>query len=75
MGKSAVSLKWHIGFENGMKMTPIFTIIFRYLKNADLTNEVCKQICTMIPFRSLMICPKKHKTLINKQEAILKHRF
>ena len=28
MGKSAVSLKWHVGFENGMKMTSIFTIIF-----------------------------------------------
>ena len=26
--KSAVSLKQHVGFENGMKMTPIFTIIF-----------------------------------------------
>jgi hypothetical protein len=26
--KSAVSLKWHVGFENGMKMTPIFTTIF-----------------------------------------------
>ena len=26
--KSAVALKWHVGFENGMKMTPIFTIIF-----------------------------------------------
>ena len=26
--KSAVSLKWHIGFENGIKMTHIFTIIF-----------------------------------------------
>ena len=26
--KSAVSLKWQVGFENGMKMTPIFTIIF-----------------------------------------------
>ena len=26
--KSAVSLKWQVGFENDMKMTPIFTIIF-----------------------------------------------
>ena len=26
--KSAVALKWQVGFENGMKMTPIFTIIF-----------------------------------------------
>ena len=26
--KSAVSLKWQVGFENGMKMTPIFIIIF-----------------------------------------------
>ena len=26
--KSAVSLKQHVVFENGMKMTPIFTIIF-----------------------------------------------
>ena len=26
--KSAVPLKWQVGFENGMKMTPIFTIIF-----------------------------------------------
>ena len=26
--KSAVSLKWQIGFENDMKITPIFTIIF-----------------------------------------------
>ena len=26
--KSAVSLQWPVGFENGMKMTPIFTIIF-----------------------------------------------
>ena len=26
--KSAVALKWHVGFENDMKMTPIFTIIF-----------------------------------------------
>ena len=25
MVKSAVSLKWQVGFENGMKMTPIFT--------------------------------------------------
>ena len=25
--KSAVSLKWHVGFENGIKMTPFFTII------------------------------------------------
>ena len=24
--KSAVALKWQVGFENGMKMTPIFTI-------------------------------------------------
>ena len=23
-----VSLKWYVGFENGRKMTPIFTIIF-----------------------------------------------
>ena len=28
MVKSAVALKWQVGFENGMKMTPIFTIIF-----------------------------------------------
>ena len=26
--KSAVSLKWQVGFENDMKMTPISTIIF-----------------------------------------------
>ena len=26
--KSVVSLKWQIGFENDMKITPIFTIIF-----------------------------------------------
>ena len=26
--KSAVPLKWQVGFENGMKMIPIFTIIF-----------------------------------------------
>ena len=26
--KSAVGLKWQVGFENGMKLTPIFTIIF-----------------------------------------------
>ena len=26
--KSAVSLKWQVGFENDMKLTPIFTIIF-----------------------------------------------
>ena len=26
--KSAVALKWQVGFENGIKMTPIFTIIF-----------------------------------------------
>ena len=26
--KSAVPLKWQVGFENGTKMTPIFTIIF-----------------------------------------------
>ena len=26
--KSAVALKWQVGFENGMKLTPIFTIIF-----------------------------------------------
>ena len=26
--KSAVALKWQVGFENGMKMTPIFTNIF-----------------------------------------------
>ena len=26
--KSAVSLKWQVGFENDMNMTPIFTIIF-----------------------------------------------
>ena len=26
--KSAVTLKWQVGFENGIKMTPIFTIIF-----------------------------------------------
>ena len=26
--KSAISLKWQVGFENDMKMTPIFTIIF-----------------------------------------------
>ena len=26
--KLAVPLKWQVGFENGMKMTPIFTIIF-----------------------------------------------
>ena len=25
--KSAVSLKWQVGFENDMKLTPIFTII------------------------------------------------
>ena len=28
MVKSAVSLKWQVGFENDMKMTPIFTITF-----------------------------------------------
>ena len=26
--KSAVSLKWSVGFENDMKITPIFTITF-----------------------------------------------
>ena len=26
--KSDVALKWHVEFKNGMKMTPIFTIIF-----------------------------------------------
>ena len=26
--KSAVALKWQVGFENGIKMTPIFTNIF-----------------------------------------------
>ena len=26
--KSAVALKWQVGFENGIKMTPIFTFIF-----------------------------------------------
>ena len=26
--KSVVALKWQVGFENGMKMTPIFTNIF-----------------------------------------------
>ena len=26
--KSAVSLKWQVGFENDMKITPIFNIIF-----------------------------------------------
>ena len=26
--ESAVALKWQVGFENGIKMTPIFTIIF-----------------------------------------------
>ena len=26
--KSAVSLKWQVGFENDMKITPIFTITF-----------------------------------------------
>ena len=26
--KLAVSLKWQVGFENDMKITPIFTIIF-----------------------------------------------
>ena len=26
--KSAVSLKWQVGFETDMKMTPFFTIIF-----------------------------------------------
>ena len=26
--KSAVALKWQVGFENGMKLTPIFTINF-----------------------------------------------
>ena len=25
--KSAVSLKWQVGFENDMKLTPVFTII------------------------------------------------
>ena len=28
MGKSIISLKQQIGFENGLKMTRIFTIIF-----------------------------------------------
>ena len=28
VGVSAVSLKWQVGFENGMKMTHIFTIYF-----------------------------------------------
>ena len=27
MVKSAVSLKWQVGFENDMKLTPVFTII------------------------------------------------
>ena len=27
--KAAVSLKWQVGFENDMKITPIFTITFR----------------------------------------------
>ena len=36
--KSAVALKWHIWFENGMKMTPIFTNIFNvYYKIRWLT--------------------------------------
>ena len=26
--KSSISLKWQVGFENDMKITPIFTIIF-----------------------------------------------
>ena len=26
--KSAMSLKWQVGFENNMKITPIFTITF-----------------------------------------------
>ena len=26
--KSAVSMKWQVGFENDMKITPIFTITF-----------------------------------------------
>ena len=26
--ESAVSLKWHVGFENDMKITTIFTITF-----------------------------------------------
>jgi hypothetical protein len=26
--KSAVALKWQVGFEKGMKLTPIFSIIF-----------------------------------------------
>ena len=26
--KSAISLKWQVEFENGMKMSPIFIIIF-----------------------------------------------
>ena len=26
--KSAVSLKWHVGFKNDMKITPIFTVTF-----------------------------------------------
>ena len=26
--KLAVPLKWQVGFENGIEMTPIFTIIF-----------------------------------------------
>ena len=28
MGKLAVDGRWHVGFKYGMKMTPIFTIIF-----------------------------------------------
>ena len=28
MAKSALPLKWQVGFENDMKITPIFTITF-----------------------------------------------
>ena len=38
--KSAVSLKWQVGFENDMKITPIFTINFssEMIMNSDLHN-------------------------------------
>ena len=35
--------RWHVGFENGMKMTPIFTIIFNrvwYISTTPNTTKI-----------------------------------
>ena len=68
--KSAVALKWQVGFENCIKMTPIFTIIF----NSKMLIKSALHTVENPGNRKVRFCTKVQSSQISKLLGIFQNQ-